>query len=49
MKISPQLKLAFIQKGLVNLSFLQTDEQNHFPELKFGFYFFNLYSSNPVK
>ena len=29
------LKVAFIQKGLVNLSFLQTDEPNYFPELNF--------------
>ena len=29
------LKVAFIQKGLINLSFLQTDEPNYFPELKF--------------
>ena len=29
------LKVAFIQKGLVNLIFLQTDEPNYFPELKF--------------
>ena len=30
-----QLKVAFIQKGLVNLSFLQTNEPNYFPELNF--------------
>ena len=29
------LKVAFIQKALVNLSFLQTDEPNYFPELIF--------------
>ena len=28
---------AFIQKGLVNLAFLQTDQPNYFPELKFWF------------
>ena len=29
------LKVAFIQKGLMNLSFLQTDEPNYSPELNF--------------
>ena len=29
------LKVAFIQKGLMRLSFLQTDEPNYFPELEF--------------
>ena len=29
------LKVAFIQKGPMNLSFLQTDKPNYFPELKF--------------
>ena len=42
------LKVAFIQKGLVNLSFLQTDVPNYFPELKFRF-FFILNGSNHVK
>ena len=28
-------KVALIQKGLVDLSFLQVDEPNYFPELKF--------------
>ena len=35
-----RLKVAFIQKELVNLSFLQTDEPNYFPELIFFYYFF---------
>ena len=30
-----QVKVAFTQKGLVNLSFLQTEEPNYFPEFKF--------------
>ena len=30
-----QVKVAFIQKGLMDLSFLQTNEPNYFPELKF--------------
>ena len=29
------LKVAFSQKGLMRLSFLQTDEPNYFPELEF--------------
>ena len=29
------LKVAFSQKGLMRLSFLQTSEPNYFPELKF--------------
>ena len=29
------LKVAFSQKGLVHLSFLQTDNPNYFPELEF--------------
>ena len=29
------LKVAFIQKELMRLSFLQTDEPNYFPELEF--------------
>ena len=33
------LKVAFSQKGLMRLSFLQTDEPNYFPELEFGFFF----------
>ena len=33
------IKVAFIQKGLMSLSFLQTDEPNFFPELKFWFLF----------
>ena len=33
------LKVAFIQKGLMRLSFLQTDEPNYFPELEFWFFF----------
>ena len=28
------LKVAFSQKGLICLSFLQTDEPNYFPELE---------------
>ena len=36
-QIQCQVKVSFIQKGLVNLSFLQTDEPNYFPELKFFF------------
>ena len=28
------LKVAFSQKGLMGLSFLQTDEPNYFPKLK---------------
>ena len=36
------------KKGLVNLSFLQTDETNYFPELTFWF-FFILNGSNLVK
>ena len=30
-----KLKVAFIQKGLMNLSFPQKDKPNYFPELKF--------------
>ena len=33
------LKVAFIQKGLMRLSFLQTDKPNYFPELEFWFFF----------
>ena len=33
------LKVAFSQKGLMHLSFLQTDELNYFPELEFNFFF----------
>ena len=29
------LKVAFSQKGLMRLSFLQIDEPNYFPELEF--------------
>ena len=29
------VKVAFIQKGLMRLSFLQTDKRNYFPELEF--------------
>ena len=29
------LKMAFIQKGLMNLSFPRTDQPNYFPELDF--------------
>ena len=29
------LKVAFIQKGLVRLSFPQTDEPNYFPDVEF--------------
>jgi hypothetical protein len=29
------LKVAFTQKGLMRLSFLQTDEPDYFPELEF--------------
>ena len=29
------VKVAFSQKGLMRSSFLQTDEPNYFPELKF--------------
>ena len=32
------LKVAFSQKRLMRLSFLQTDEPNYFPELKFRFF-----------
>ena len=32
------LKAAFSQKGLMHLSFLQTDEPNYFPELFFFFF-----------
>ena len=35
----PALKVAFIQKGLMPLSFLQTDKPNYFPELEFDFFF----------
>ena len=41
-------KVAFIQKGLMRLSFLKTDEPDYFPELEFGF-FFILNGSNHVK
>ena len=41
------LKVAFIQKGLMNLSFFLTDELNYFPELRFGI-FFVLNGSNHV-
>ena len=33
------LKVAFSQKGLMRLSFLQTDKPNYFPELEFLFIF----------
>ena len=33
------LQVAFIQKGLMHLPFLQTDEPYYFPELEFGFFF----------
>ena len=33
--LSKLLKVAFSQKGLRRLSFLQTDEPNYFPELEF--------------
>ena len=33
--LTRSLKVAFIQKGLMPLSFLQTDEPNYFPELEF--------------
>ena len=32
------LKVTFIQKGLVNLSFLQKDKPNYFPALNFWFF-----------
>ena len=32
------VKVAFIQKGLMHLSFLQTDEPNYFPGLEFRFF-----------
>ena len=32
------IKVAFSQKGLMRLSFLQTDEPNYFPELDFFFH-----------
>ena len=35
------LKMAFIQKGLMRLSFLQTDKSNYFPELEFWYIFFH--------
>ena len=41
------LKVAFIQKVLKCLSYLQTDEPNYFPELIF-LYFVNLKGSNSV-
>ena len=34
------LKVAFIQKGLMRLSFLQTDEPNYFPELELWIFSF---------
>ena len=34
-----KIKVAFIQKGLMRLSFLPTDEPNYFPELEFLFFF----------
>ena len=36
---SKLLNVAFIQKGLMRLSFLQIDEPNYFPELEFWFLF----------
>ena len=35
------IKVAFIQKGLMISSFLQTEEPNYFPELKFWSFFFH--------
>ena len=43
-----KLKVAFIQKGLMRLSFLQTGKPHYFPELKIWF-FFLLNGSNHVK
>ena len=40
--------MAFFQKGLVNLSFLQTNVPNYLPELNFEFLFI-LNGSNHVK
>jgi len=37
-----QLKVAFSQKGMMRSSFLQTDEPNHFPELEFCFFSFQM-------
>ena len=36
-----QVKVAFIQKGLVNLSFLQKYEPNYFLSQDFDFFFFS--------
>ena len=36
---SKVLKLAFIQKGLMNLTFPQNDKQNYFPELTLWFFY----------
>ena len=36
---SSRLKVVFIQKEFMCLSFLHTDKQNHFPELGFRFFF----------
>ena len=33
--VSGMVKVAFSQKGLMRLSFLQTDKPNYFPELEF--------------
>ena len=46
--IPTPLKVAFIQKGLMCLSFLQRDKPNYYPELEFWF-FFILNGSNHVK
>ena len=37
------LKVAFIQEGLMRLSFLQTDEPNYFPELEFWVTFHSIW------
>ena len=34
------LNVAFIQKGLMNLSFPKTEKPNYFPELRFGIFSF---------
>ena len=38
-QIPGELKVALIQKELMRLSFLQTDEPIYFPQLEFGFSF----------
>ena len=44
-----ECKVGFFQKGLMNLSFLQTNEPNYFPELKFWFSFIKWLKSCQIR